>query len=344
MIFQCWMNWRSAKRRARSQGKTSLPSRSRRCLFLRLAILAVCLLFDSSYAQQKPKLRPLRIALPSHSVSSTPIYIARSLGIFESYGYEPQILVLEPRAALAALLTGDLDFYTAAGTTGRAALRGVPVRVVMVSANRSDLCVVAAKEFTSVEQLRGKTFGGYTAQASANIVLIELLRRKGLRPDEYKILNIGTARAAALISGNVPAAVLTAVEAARLGRQGFRVLARASDDIELSSGGLGTAIASLQNKRDVMRSTVQAALEGLRIAATQKDKVIPIYMKQFALTTEEAGFVYDNVARSWALDGRPTANANKLDFELTQRDMGLKEPPKLEQIYDFSLLDELAKR
>ena len=305
--------------------------------------LALALIVDSSAADAQPKkLRPLRIALPSHSVSSTPIYIARTLGIFESLGFEPQILVLEPRAALAALLTGDLDFYTAAGTTGRAALRGVPVRVVMVSANRSDLCVVAAKEFTSVEQLRGKTFGGYTAQASANIVLIELLRRKGLRPDDYKILNIGTARSPALLSGTVPAAVLTAVEAARLSRQGFRVLARASDDIDLTSGGLGTAIASLQNKRDVMRATVQAALEGLRIAATQREKVIPIYMKQFALTAEESAWVYDNVARSWALDGKPTAAANKLDFELTQRDMGLKEPPKMEQIYDFSLLDELA--
>ena len=265
-----------------------------------LLALVLALIVDSSTAGAQPKkLRPLRIALPSHSVSSTPIYIARTLGIFESLGFEPQILVLEPRAALAALLTGDLDFYTAAGTTGRAALRGVPVRVVMVSANRSDLCVVAAKEFTSVEQLRGKTFGGYTAQASANIVLIELLRRKGLRPDDYKILNIGTARSPALLSGTVPAAVLTAVEAARLSRQGFRVLARASDDIDLTSGGLGTAIASMQNKRDVMRATLQAALEGLRIAATQRDKVIPIYMKQFALTAEESAWVYDNVARSW---------------------------------------------
>ena len=184
-------------------------------------IVTLTFIVTSSPARgQQKKLRPLRIALPSHSVSSTPIYIARSLGIFESLGFEPQILVLEPRAALAALLTGDLDFYTAAGTTGRAALRGVPVRVVMVSANRSDLCVVAAKEFTSVEQLRGKTFGGYTAQASANIVLIELLRRKGLRPDDYKILNIGSARSPALLSGTVPAAVLTAVEAARLSRPG----------------------------------------------------------------------------------------------------------------------------
>jgi ABC-type nitrate/sulfonate/bicarbonate transport system substrate-binding protein len=309
-----------------------------------LVIASSCLVADQAIAQQKAKLRPLRIALPSHSVSSTPIYLARSLGIFESHGFDPQILVLEPRAALAALLTGDLDFYTAAGTTGRAALRGVPVRVVMVSANRSDLCVVAAKEFTNVEQLRGKTIGGYTAQASANIVLIELLRRKGLRPEDYKILNMGTARSPALLSGSVPAAVLTAVEAARLMRQGFRVLARANEEVELPSGGLGTAMSSMEHRRDVMRSVLRATLEGLRIAATQKDKVLPVYMKQFALTQDEAAFVYDNVANSWALDGRPTPNASKLDGELTQRDMGLKEPPKPEQIYDFSLLDELTKR
>src|SRR5262245_4572853 len=225
-----------------------------------LAVLTLGLLLTTRtvLAQQQPKLRPLRIALPSNTIGATHFYVGKSLGIYESYGFDPQILVLEPRAALAALLTGDLDFYTAAGTTGRAALRGVPVRVVMVAMNRSDQCIVAAKELTSVEQLRGKTLGGYTAQASANIVLTEMLRRKGLRPEDYTILNIGTNRAAALISGKIPAAVLTAVEAARLTRQGFHVLARASDDIELSSGGLGTAMARLAHKPCVLRSPVAA--------------------------------------------------------------------------------------
>ena len=181
--------------------------------------------------------------------------------------------VLGTAGSACSIADRDLDFYTAAGTTGSAALRGVPVRVVMVSTNRSDLCVVAAKEFTAVEQLRGKTFGGYTAQASANIVLIEMLRRKGLRPEDYKILNIGTAGRRRCLSGTIPAAVLTAVEAARLTRQGFRVLARASDDIELTSGGLGTAIASLQSKRDVIRSAVKRPWKGLRIAATQRERV-----------------------------------------------------------------------
>jgi ABC-type nitrate/sulfonate/bicarbonate transport system substrate-binding protein len=307
------------------------------------SLLGALFVATAASAQQKPKLRPLRIALPSHSVSATAVYVARSLGIFERYGFDPQILVLEPRAALAAMLTGDLDFYAAVGTVGRAALRGVPVRVVLVALNRSDLVLLASRDITGVEQLRGKALGGYTAQASVNVILTELLRVKGLRPDEYTILNVGTARAAALMNGNVPAAVVNGVEAARLVRKGFHVLARAGE-FDLPSGGLGAAVAALESKRDVLRNTVRAVLEGIQIAATQKDRVLPIYMKQFALSEDEARFVYDNVDGAWALDGRPTANAQKLDAELTQRNMGLKEPAKPEQIYDYSLLEELKEK
>lgn len=307
------------------------------------ALLGILFVATAGLAQQKPKLRPLRIALPSHSVSATAVYVAQRLGIFERYGFDAQILVLEPRAALAAMLTGDLDFYAAVGTVGRAALTGVPVRVVVVALNRSDLVLLASKDITSVEQLRGKALGGYTAQASVNVILTELLRFKGLRPDEYKILNVGTARAASLMSGNVPAAVVNGVEAARLVRHGFHVLARASE-FDLPSGGLGASMASIENKRDVLRAAVRGTLEGIRIAATQKEKVLPIYMKQFALSEDEARFVYDNTEGAWALDGRPSANAQKLDAELTRRNMGLKEPAKPEQIYDFSLLDELKQK
>src|SRR5262249_60841472 len=142
---------------------------------------------------------------------------------------------------LAALLTGDLDFYTATGTTTRAALRGVPVRIIMVGLNRPDHALVATREITNVEQLRSKVIGGYTAQATVNVILTELMRRKGVRPEEYKILNVGTARLAALTSGNVQAAVLKGLETVYAVRQGFRVLARAEEVIELSIGGIVTS-------------------------------------------------------------------------------------------------------
>ena len=217
-------------------------SRSRYSLILFIVAAGLFVLPGLARAQTKAKLRPLRIALPSNTIAATHFYVGRSLGVFESHGFDAQILVLEPRAALAALMTGDLDFYTATGTTTRAALRGVPVRVIMVGLNRPDHVLVAAKEITSIEQLRGKVLGGYTAQATVNTVLIELLRKRGLKPDEYKILNVGTARLGALISGNVPAAVLNGVETAKAVKQGFRPLARAADEIELATGGLGASI------------------------------------------------------------------------------------------------------
>jgi ABC-type nitrate/sulfonate/bicarbonate transport system substrate-binding protein len=274
----------------------------------------------------------------------TSIYVARQLGIFESYGFDARVLVLEPRAAIAAMLTGDLDFYSAIGSTARAALRGVPLRVALVSLNRSDFMLVATKEITSIEQLRGKVLGGYTAQATVNVILTELLRRKGLRPDEYKIANVGTARAAALVGGSVPAALVNSLETVRLVKQGFHVLARAADEMELPQSGLGVSMASLQTKRDLLRPAVQAVLEAIRIIVSQKEKTVAVLMKELALTQEEAAYVYDGIKGGWALDGKPTLGAQKLEFELDQRDLGLKEPPKPEQIYDFSLLEELGKR
>jgi hypothetical protein len=48
--------------------------------------------------------------------------------------------------------------------------------------------------------------------------------------------------------------------------------------------------------------------------------------------------------KAGAVDGKPTPGALKLELELDQKDGGLKELPKPEQIYDFSLLDEVARK
>ena len=305
---------------------------------------AFCSLPRPASAQQKPKLKPLHIALANHSVTMTAIYVAKQLGIYENYGFDARVLVLEPRAAIAALLTEDLHFYTAIGSTGRAALRGVPVRVGLVALNRPDFMLVASKEIANIEQLRGKVIGGYVAQGTVNVVLTELLRRKGLRPEDYKVINAGTARAAALASGNIPAALVNSVETVRLVKQGFHVLARATDELEIPQSGLGFSLASLQSKRDFLRPAVQATMDAIRVIVNQKEKTVTVLMKQLALSQEEASYVYDAIHRGWALDGKPSREAMKLEFELDQRDMGLKELPKVDQVYDFSLLEESGRR
>jgi ABC-type nitrate/sulfonate/bicarbonate transport system substrate-binding protein len=127
-------------------------------------------------------------------------------------------------------------------------------------------------------------------------------------------------------------------------KQGFHVLARAADELELPQSGLGMSVAAMQSRRDFLRPVMQALLDATRIIATQKEKTVPILMKQLSINQDEAGFIYDAIHKGWAIDGRPTPGALKLELELDQKDAGLKELPKVEQIYDFSMLDELAKR
>ncbi len=313
---------------------------------MRWAVLVavLSLLPHSVTAQQKPKLRPLHVALANHSVTMTAIYVAKQLGIFENYGYDARVLVLEPRAAIAAMLAGDLDFYTAIGSTARAALRGAPIRVGLVALNRPDFMLVATKDIANIEQLKGKVIGGYTPQGTVNVVLNEMLRRKGFKLEDYKVVNAGTARAAALSSGAVQVAMLNSVETVRMVKQGFHVLARAADELEVPQSGLGMSMAGMQAKREFLRPAVQAVLDAIRIIANQKDRTVSVLVRQLAINQDEAGYVYDSIHKGWALDGKPTVGAMKLELELDQRDMGLKELPKPEQIYDFSILDELAKR
>src|SRR5262249_36633144 len=170
------------------------------------------------------------------------------------------------------------------------ALPGATVRVGLVALNRSDFILVANKEITSIEQLRGKVIGGYTPQGTVNVVLAELLRRKGLRPEDYRIVNAGTARAAALSSGSVPVAMLSGVERVCWVKQGLRVVAGAAEDRESPKRGLGMSMPAMQPRRDFLRPVSQAVLDAIRVIVTQREKTLPVLMKQLAISQEEAGF------------------------------------------------------
>ena len=88
-----------------------------------------------------------------------------------------------------------------------------------------------------IEQLRGKVIGGYTANATVNVLLTEMLRKKGLRATSIKILNIGTARFGALISGPCRRHRSMVSRPSKRCAWVTRALARAADEVELAPAG-----------------------------------------------------------------------------------------------------------
>ena len=66
-----------------------------------LLVLIILVVAECASAQQ-PKLRPLRIALPSNTIAATHFYVGKSLGIFESHDvYANHIVVAKKKAAAA---------------------------------------------------------------------------------------------------------------------------------------------------------------------------------------------------------------------------------------------------
>jgi ABC-type nitrate/sulfonate/bicarbonate transport system substrate-binding protein len=72
----------------------------------------------------------IHISAPSKSLSWFPIHLTREKGFYRAEGLDVDYVIMKPQIAMQALIAGDVGYTTALGSTIRAALRNVPLRVV----------------------------------------------------------------------------------------------------------------------------------------------------------------------------------------------------------------------
>src|ERR1700747_3693446 len=111
-------------------------------------------------AQEVKKPQKLRIGIPSRSMSSFPHIVAWGQGFYQQSGFEVELIVVSSGIpAVQAVVAGDLDFTTTGNVATLAALRGMPIRNVMVSSIATDQTLVVRPDIRRVEDLRGKIVG-----------------------------------------------------------------------------------------------------------------------------------------------------------------------------------------
>jgi ABC-type nitrate/sulfonate/bicarbonate transport system substrate-binding protein len=301
---------------------------------------------DLPAAQPPAPARTVKIGVPNKGVAFTFLYAGKRLGTFAQHGLDVEITSIPPQGAIPALLNSELDFHAAAGSAIRAALRGVPIRVALVASNGPDHILLGARDLTSVEQLRGKEVAGYGPQATVDTIIIELLRRRGLDTGQYTLISAGDGpgRAAALTNGLAVATLLDPSNAVVLQKEGYPVLARASGEVEMPFVGLATTQDALQNRRDHVRQVLMAALDSLQAVRTRKDATIQAMAQEFDLPADDAALIYDSIQAAWTSDGRPSRAGVEFEFAIDQREMELPALPKFEDVFDLSVLEEIAAR
>ncbi|HLG70304.1 MAG TPA: ABC transporter substrate-binding protein [Chloroflexota bacterium] len=292
------------------------------------------------------QLKQIKIATPIVGSAFSYLYAARDLGLFKAHGLDAQIIAMPPANAVAALQSGDLDYAATVGSVIRSALKGIPERVVTIAANRPNFVILGAKGTTSIDQLKGKVVAVDAAGSTSYVMLTELLKRKGLASGSYQTVaaNSDEARALLVENGQATACILDVSNGLRLQAEGYPLLAQVADFPEAPFSGLGAATSAIQKNRPLLEAGLQATLEGVAAMRNRKAEVVPIMAKALNISQDQESAVYDAMKDVWTTDGKASDAANDFEFTNDQQALELKTKPTADQVYDFSMLDEVNKK
>jgi ABC-type nitrate/sulfonate/bicarbonate transport system substrate-binding protein len=73
----------------------------------------------------------VRTAIPRATVNYLSLPVAEVKGFFRSEGLENETIVIPGTTAIAALVSGNVDYSGAGGSGMRAAVRGAPIKAIM---------------------------------------------------------------------------------------------------------------------------------------------------------------------------------------------------------------------
>jgi NitT/TauT family transport system substrate-binding protein len=219
------------------------------------------------------------VGLSALSPTNWAVWVAEEKGLFKQYGIEPQVIFIGGGAArsMNALVAKDVQFMIIGGVgVINADLRGADVAMVASNVNLSTQRLIARPDIKTPDDLRGKRVGVTAFGSNTHSVLLMLLKKWSMKPEDLIILQVGPSSTmiVSLEKGLIDAAILTSPSDFIAIERGNRVLADLAD----------MKIYSLQ-------STLSATREYLKTSEEQATRFIKGY-------SEGIAFIKKNKAQS----------------------------------------------
>ena len=185
---------------------------------------------------------PVKVTLhiPSKSLSLMPYYFGKDKGFFAAEQIEPQLVMMSPPTAIAALVGGELDFSSTTGAATSAIMRGLPLRRVFYVQQDPVHALVAQPEIKSVRDLVGKAIGVTALTDAVGMSATVILRANGIEAGKVTLLAMQVTDNAiqSLITKRVAATLLAPPYVEELEAKGYVKLVEARTYAPLSFIGL----------------------------------------------------------------------------------------------------------
>src|SRR6266496_3443931 len=122
----------------------------------------------------------VRTAIPRATLNYLSLPVAEAKGYFRDQGFENETIVIPGTTAIAAIVSGDVDYSGAGGSGMRAALRGAPIKAVMFQTEKVTWYLLAAADIQKISDLKGKRIAVGTVGDTQDALITMLVEREGL--------------------------------------------------------------------------------------------------------------------------------------------------------------------
>jgi NitT/TauT family transport system substrate-binding protein len=307
------------------------------------ACLAVCLCVCHTRAQAQEQ---IRIGISGVSPGFVPTIVAEKKGFYAKYGLRSEHVIISLAVAINALGTGDLDCVVSVAQGVSAALRGFPVKLVMMTEDKLDFFLMTKADIRSVADLKGKVVGISYPGSTTHLVAESILRHFNLEPGrDVSLFPTGDnqARLVALETGRVAATIGTPPYNILAPAKGLKVLLWARDYVAIPQNGLIVTDKKIQQSPDQVKRMIKGTIEALQFIRRGKEESIDIAAKWMQLDRPRVKAVLESVFPLYSADGTMTDVMLQAALDVEVQRGKIERKVALSEIADRTLLLEAQK-
>jgi NitT/TauT family transport system substrate-binding protein len=266
--------------------------------------------------------------------------LAQKMGFLKEEGIEAEVIRLSGGVAVAALASGDADYYTALSSL-RAAVQGLPIKVVASYLQGGEQTLVTRSDIRSVRELKGKTVVIGTPGGSPDRNARLILRHFGLEPEKDVKFSPGglpEGRLARLQQGLIDATVVPVPLDLLATKMGLNVLARAYELFTYPGSGLVTTTKKIKERPDEIKRVIKAGIKSSRYIKSNRDATIQFLMDWQKIDSEIATATYEYLSKASNDDGSLPEKGFRLLIEETKELARVNRAFAMSDLADLSIL------
>jgi NitT/TauT family transport system substrate-binding protein len=295
----------------------------------------------------------IRTVIPRATLNYLSLPVAEMKGFFRDQGLENEAIVIPGTTAIAALVSGNVDYSGAGGSGMRAALRGAPIKAIMFQTEKVTWYLLAAADIQKISDLKGKRISVGTIGDTQDTLITMLVEREGLSARDITRIAMPSRNTAntilSLKTGAYSATVVNADESLLGEKEGLRTLAFVGDLFPYPFQGFVATDKTIAERPNDIKRWLRAMSRALMFIRDKPEEAADIAMKKIPMGNVSRPLVIEGIRRFAkampdGVPGLPSSEGikNVMEFDV-KLPLKIKEDVAPEKVMSLKLMREVKE-